>query len=186
MKELSGGQLQDEFLKNQWLQRLPSQIQSVLSVSSETLDKLAEIADKVADVALPTAVYSATSAPEPNTFAEIQELAKQIVELKLQISHPLTKLSTRGERFTGSEPQIKTLAASLDSEYAAILQDFPDLTRPRPFNEKIKHNTFHYIETFDPPLHARARKLNPQQSEAAKKEFQYMLDQGIIIPSKSN
>ncbi|GFU63754.1 hypothetical protein TNCV_3321511 [Trichonephila clavipes] len=58
----------------------------VLSVSSETLDKLAEIADKVADVALTTAVYSATSAPEPNTSTEIQELAKNIVELKLQTS----------------------------------------------------------------------------------------------------
>ncbi|GFY33051.1 uncharacterized protein TNCV_2230021 [Trichonephila clavipes] len=67
MKEMSGGQLQDEFLKNLWLQRLPSQIQAVLSVSSETLDKLAEIADKVADVAFTSAVYSTTSAPEPNT-----------------------------------------------------------------------------------------------------------------------
>ncbi|GFS85439.1 integrase catalytic domain-containing protein [Trichonephila clavipes] len=72
MKELFGGQLQDEFLKNLWLQRLPSQIQAVLSISMETFDKLAEIAD----VALLTAVYSATSAPEPNTSAEIQELAK--------------------------------------------------------------------------------------------------------------
>ncbi|GFY58561.1 hypothetical protein TNIN_69151 [Trichonephila inaurata madagascariensis] len=86
MKKLSGGQLQDEFLKNIWLQRLPSQIQAVLSVSLETLDKLAEIADKVADVTVPTAVYSAKSAPEPYPSAEIQELAKQIVELKLQIS----------------------------------------------------------------------------------------------------
>ncbi|GFU02208.1 hypothetical protein TNCV_1547801 [Trichonephila clavipes] len=76
MKELSGGQLQDEFLKNLWLQHPPSQIQAVLSVSSETLDKLAEIAGKTADVALPTVVYSTTSASEPNTSAEIQELVK--------------------------------------------------------------------------------------------------------------
>ncbi|GFV71529.1 hypothetical protein TNCV_1947721 [Trichonephila clavipes] len=59
---------------------------AVLSVSSGTIDKLAEIAHKVADVAFPTAVYSAKSAPQPNPSAEIQELAKQIVELKLQIS----------------------------------------------------------------------------------------------------
>ncbi|GFY54718.1 retrovirus-related Pol polyprotein from transposon 412 [Trichonephila inaurata madagascariensis] len=110
-----------------------------------------------------------------------------IIDIKnKRLIDPLKKLSTKGERFTGSEPQIQTLAASLDSEYSAILRDFADLTRPRPFNEKIKHNTFHYIETFGPPVHARARKLNPQQSEAAKQEFQYMLDQGIIIPSKSN
>ncbi|GFS99509.1 hypothetical protein TNCV_4534751 [Trichonephila clavipes] len=49
-------------------------------------NKTAEIGDEVADIALPTAVYSATSSPEPNPSAEIQELAKQIVELKLQIS----------------------------------------------------------------------------------------------------
>ncbi|GFY60566.1 uncharacterized protein TNIN_231151 [Trichonephila inaurata madagascariensis] len=96
MKELFGGQLQEEFLKNIWLQRLSSQIQAVLSVSTETLDQLAEIADKVADVAVPTTVYSAKSAPEPNPSAEIQELslAKQIAELKLQISRmsrPQTK-----------------------------------------------------------------------------------------------
>ncbi|GFV27536.1 hypothetical protein TNCV_746891 [Trichonephila clavipes] len=138
MKELSGGQLQDEILKNLWLQRIPSQIQVVLSVSSETLEKIGR--DR-----------------------------------------------KQGEHFTGPTPQIKILAASLDSEYAAILRDFPDLTRPRPFNEKIKHNTFHYIETCGPPVHhTRARKLNPQQSEAAKQEFQYMLDQVITIPSKSN
>ncbi|GFS33451.1 hypothetical protein TNIN_74601 [Trichonephila inaurata madagascariensis] len=86
MKELSGGQLEDEFLKNLWLQHLSYHIQAALSVSSVTLDKLAKIADKVADVALPAAIYSTTSALEPNTSAEIQELAKQIGGLKLQIS----------------------------------------------------------------------------------------------------
>ncbi|GFV29751.1 hypothetical protein TNCV_1925761 [Trichonephila clavipes] len=110
-----------------------------------------------------------------------------IIDIKnKRLIDPLTKLSTKAERFTGSEPQIKILSASLDSKYPANLRDFSDLTRPRPFNEKLKHNTFHYIETFSPPVHTRARKLNPQQSEVAKQEFQYMLDQGIIIPSKSN
>ncbi|GFR10278.1 hypothetical protein TNCT_140781 [Trichonephila clavata] len=82
MKEQSGGQLKDEFLQNLWLQHLPSQILTVLSVFSETLDKLAEIAD----VSLPAAVYSTTSAFDPNTSTEIQELSKQISELKLQIA----------------------------------------------------------------------------------------------------
>ncbi|GFT13480.1 uncharacterized protein TNCV_2515271 [Trichonephila clavipes] len=60
-----------------------------------------------------------------------------IIDIKnKRLIDPLTKLSTKGERFTGYTPQIKTLAASLDSEYAAILRDFPDLTKPRPFNEK--------------------------------------------------
>ncbi|GFX51231.1 hypothetical protein TNCV_2735821 [Trichonephila clavipes] len=108
MKELSRGHLQDEFLKTIWLQRLPSQIQAVLSVSSETLDKLAETADKVADVALPTAVYSATSAPEPNTSAEIQELSKQIAELKLQISRMSRPRNKQFFRRKSSCVSIKT------------------------------------------------------------------------------
>ncbi|GFV76232.1 gag-pol polyprotein [Trichonephila clavipes] len=101
---------------------------------------------------------------------------------------PSTKLSTKGERFTHSTPQIKILVASLDSGYAAILRDiFPILLDSDHLMKRIGQNTFHYIETFGPPVHARTSKLNPQQSEAAKKEFQYMLDQGIlIIPSKSN
>ncbi|GFX79507.1 hypothetical protein TNCV_824961 [Trichonephila clavipes] len=65
-------------------------------------------------------------------------------------------------------------------EIFPILRDLGHLMK------KNKHNTFHDIETFGPPVHARGRKLNPQQSEAAKQEFQYMLDQGITIPSKSN
>ncbi|GFU01410.1 uncharacterized protein TNCV_54111 [Trichonephila clavipes] len=46
MKELSNGQLQDDFLQSLWLQRMPPHIQTVLSASSEPLDKLAIIADK--------------------------------------------------------------------------------------------------------------------------------------------
>ncbi|GFX13335.1 uncharacterized protein TNCV_2907571 [Trichonephila clavipes] len=47
MKELSNGQLQDDFLQSLWLQRMPPHMQTVLSASSEPLDKLAIIADKV-------------------------------------------------------------------------------------------------------------------------------------------
>ncbi|GFS57292.1 uncharacterized protein TNCV_491811 [Trichonephila clavipes] len=47
MKELSNGQLQDDFLQSLWLQRMTPHIQTVLSASSEPLDKLAIIADKV-------------------------------------------------------------------------------------------------------------------------------------------
>ncbi|GFX13893.1 uncharacterized protein TNCV_3422041 [Trichonephila clavipes] len=50
MKELSNGQLQDDFLQSLWLQRMPPHIQTVLSASSEPLDKLAIIADKVSEV----------------------------------------------------------------------------------------------------------------------------------------
>ncbi|GFS92616.1 uncharacterized protein NPIL_456811 [Nephila pilipes] len=37
MKELAGIALKDDFLRNLWLQRLPAEIQTILSVSSEKL-----------------------------------------------------------------------------------------------------------------------------------------------------
>ncbi|GFS62877.1 hypothetical protein TNIN_116511 [Trichonephila inaurata madagascariensis] len=83
---------------------------------------------------------------------------------KIKTYDPLTKLSSKGEHFTCSEPYIKILASSLDSEYAAVLRDFPDLASPPPL-----------MKTFGPPVHVRARKLNPQQSEAERQEFKYML-----------
>ncbi|GFQ90223.1 uncharacterized protein TNCT_36671 [Trichonephila clavata] len=46
----SGASLNDDFLKTLWLQRLPSEMQSILSVSSETLENLAKLADKIAEV----------------------------------------------------------------------------------------------------------------------------------------
>ncbi|GFU94700.1 uncharacterized protein TNCV_1716711 [Trichonephila clavipes] len=67
MKELSNGQLQDDFLQSLWLQRMPPHIQIVLSASSEPLDKLNIIADKVSEVvrASPT-ICAATTVPPPS------------------------------------------------------------------------------------------------------------------------
>ncbi len=110
-----------------------------------------------------------------------------IIDIKNQrLIDPITKLSTKGERFDCTHIEIKTVSSLNSNEFSDILKEFPELSRPRPFNESIKHNTVHYIETTGQPVYARARKLNPKQSEIAKQEFQYMLDQGIIAPSKSN
>ncbi|GFT70274.1 retrovirus-related Pol polyprotein from transposon 297-like Protein [Trichonephila clavipes] len=46
----SGASLNDDFLKTLWLQRLPSEMQSILSVSSETLENLVKLAVKIAEV----------------------------------------------------------------------------------------------------------------------------------------
>ncbi|GFT18931.1 uncharacterized protein NPIL_150611, partial [Nephila pilipes] len=50
MKELAGNALNDDFFKNLWLQRLPAEIQTILSASSEKLENLAKLADKIAEV----------------------------------------------------------------------------------------------------------------------------------------
>ncbi|GFX21961.1 uncharacterized protein TNCV_2428681 [Trichonephila clavipes] len=66
-KELSNGQLQDDFLQSLLLQRMPPHIQTVLSASSEPLDKLAIIADKVSEVVgSSSTICAATTVPPPS------------------------------------------------------------------------------------------------------------------------
>ncbi|KAF8788290.1 Retrovirus-related Pol polyprotein like [Argiope bruennichi] len=40
-------------------------------------------------------------------------------------------------------------------------------------------------KTTGPPFHSKPRRLNPEVYDAVKKEFQFMMDQGICRPSKS-
>jgi cleavage and polyadenylation specificity factor subunit 1 len=97
---------------------------------------------------------------------------------------PLTKLTTKGQAIQGIFTTIKTISNALPVH--KILNEFPNLTRPRPFNSKVTHSTYHYIDTSGPPVFAKPRRLHPAQLTAAKREFQYMLEQGICRPSKSN
>ena len=43
----------------------------------------------------------------------------------------------------------------------------------------------HHITTTGPPVDTRPRRLPPERLQAAKQEFEHMLDLGIICPSSS-
>ena len=73
----------------------------------------------------------------------------------------------------------------VDSIYADLLRKFPSLTKPFTFPVSSPSNTYHHIVTNGPPVFARARRLAPDKLKAAKAEFQYMLDLGIIRQSSS-
>lgn len=47
MRQLSSGKVSDDMLKSLWFQRLPTTIKAVLSVSADSLDKLAVMADQI-------------------------------------------------------------------------------------------------------------------------------------------
>ncbi|GFU55545.1 uncharacterized protein TNCV_4339401 [Trichonephila clavipes] len=108
MKELSNGQLQDDFLQSLWLQRMPPHIQTVLSASSEPLDKLAIIADKVSEVVgASSTICAATTVPPPSQSSScsaqptMDSLARQIQDLSLQVAE-LTRErnSSRHQRYS--------------------------------------------------------------------------------------
>lgn len=82
MRDLASGQVTDDFLKNLWLQRLPSNIQTVLAVSGDELDKLAILADKVSEI---------SPSHNDNTIAALSD-SNEIKILRLQVSELSKKL----------------------------------------------------------------------------------------------
>ncbi|GFU30051.1 retrovirus-related Pol polyprotein from transposon 17.6 [Trichonephila clavipes] len=299
MKELSNGQLQDDFLQSLWLQRMPPHIQTVLSASSEPLDKLAIIADKVSEVVgASSTICAATTVPPPSQSSScsaqptMDSLARQIQELSLQVaeltrernssrhqryssdrrrSHSRFRSVNRGsgicyyhrrykeqarkcvspcafvqkkrvssviagmaepskhtsrlflldrksgQKFlidSGSEicvtppsptmnkspqstspyllviipkfqpmPSILTVDANIS--FKNILSEYPDLSNPSLISKSASHGTVHHIITTGPPVTARPRRLHPKLYDAVKVEFEFLLAQGIIRPSKS-
>ncbi|GFT56615.1 retrovirus-related Pol polyprotein from transposon 297 [Trichonephila clavipes] len=122
MKELSNGQLQDDFLQSMWLQRMPPHIQTVLSASSEPLDKLAIIADKVCEVVgASSTICAATTVPPPSQSSScsaqptMDSLARQIQELSLQVAE-LTRErnSSRHQRYSSDRRRSHSRSRSVN------------------------------------------------------------------------
>ncbi|GFV87770.1 transposon Tf2-11 polyprotein [Trichonephila clavipes] len=122
MKELSNGQLQDDFLQSLWLQRMPPHIQTVLSASSEPLDKLAIIADKVSEVVgVSSTICAAKTVPPPSQSSScsahptMDSLARQIQELSLQVAE-LTRErnSSRHQRYSSDRRRSHSRSRSVN------------------------------------------------------------------------
>ncbi|GFV46456.1 uncharacterized protein TNCV_3233451 [Trichonephila clavipes] len=122
MKELSNGQLQDDFLQSLWLQRMPPHIQTVLSASSEPLDKLAIIADKVSEVVgSSSTICAATTVPPPSQSSScsvqptMDSLARQLQELSLQVAE-LTRErnSSRHQRYNSDRRRSHSRSRSVN------------------------------------------------------------------------
>ena len=96
-----------------------------------------------------------------------------------------TGLTTHGRIASGRYASIRTIVGN--TNYHKILADFLELTRPVVFGkEPAKHDVKHYIKiTHGSPEFCRPRRLAPDRYKQARIEFDLMLQQGIIRPSKS-
>ncbi|XP_078264112.1 uncharacterized protein LOC144598103 [Rhinoraja longicauda] len=83
-----------------------------------------------------------------------------------------------------NDPIVRPLS-SVDSHFARVLADFPDIMAPQFRSSTPKHGVYHYITTTGPPLHARARRLPPEKLRLARQEFRTMESLGIVRPSNS-
>ncbi|GFX70239.1 hypothetical protein TNCV_4616761 [Trichonephila clavipes] len=96
----------------------------------------------------------------------------------------VTNLSIKGEVATIQESNdLSTVNRA--SKYFNLLKSYPDLTKPNLVNRAVKHGVKHHILTTGQPVYSKARQLAPDKLKLAKQEFQFMLDNDIIRPSKS-
>ncbi|GFX62772.1 retrovirus-related Pol polyprotein from transposon 17.6 [Trichonephila clavipes] len=81
------------------------------------------------------------------------------------------------------KPSILTVDANIS--FKNILSEYPDLSNPSLISKSASHGTVHHIITTGPPVTARPRRLHTKLYDAVKVEFEFLLAQGIIRPSKS-
>lgn len=96
----------------------------------------------------------------------------------------LTDLKVQGQFTSCNTPSIKTILGN--TEYHEVLKLFPEITRPAGIPAETKHSTRHHIRTIPgPPVFSKPRRLASDKLKTAKKEFDNMLQLGIIRPSES-
>lgn len=104
---------------------------------------------------------------------------------KRQLVDGKTGLKINGSANKTLVLSIKTMTGN--TPYHRILTRFPKITRTTRTNgEKQSHSTMHHIKTTPgPPEASRPRRLAPDKLKTAKAEFDLLLAEGIIRPSKS-
>lgn len=70
-------------------------------------------------------------------------------------------------------------------KYAHLLKQFPSITNFSNSFSTVKHSTVHIISTEGQPVSAKARRLPSDKLDIAKKEIQFLLENGICRPSSS-
>ncbi|KAJ8415229.1 hypothetical protein AAFF_G00009270 [Aldrovandia affinis] len=101
-----------------------------------------------------------------------------------QLVNTETFCSLACEHSTATSTRLAAALSPAD-DVARLLLEFSDITTPTFSASSIKHNVTHFIPTSGPPVHARARRLDPQKLAIAKEEFSSMERLGIIRRSDS-
>ena len=105
---------------------------------------------------------------------------------KRQLTDSSTLLRIHGIATQDSSPSPYITPKNPDSPYLKLLSHFPAIMQVCSPNTAVKHDITHHIETTGPPAFARPRRLAPERLQIARKEFEHMLQLGIIRPSSSS
>ncbi|BHF84524.1 hypothetical protein SprV_0902767500 [Sparganum proliferum] len=96
-----------------------------------------------------------------------------------------TGLSVRGLTPFNDSCNLAVLDTGIACPYRDLLLQHPNIIKPQFRSGEIQHDVVHHIRTSGPSVFTRPRRLAPCRLQAAKAEFEHMLQLGIIRPSES-
>ena len=88
----------------------------------------------------------------------------------------------------GTQPNRVTNINFVDQQtdpFYQLLDSYPALSTPSFTPKDVSHGVKHHIPTNCHPIQSKARKLNPEKLEIAKREFQKLVDLGVCYRGKS-
>ncbi|BHF71774.1 hypothetical protein SprV_0401483400 [Sparganum proliferum] len=94
-----------------------------------------------------------------------------------------TGLSVRGLTPFTVPTNLSVFDTDIASPFRQLLLSHPKITNPRFCSVEVQHDDVHHIRTSSPTVSARPRPLAPERFQAAKADFEHMLQLGIIRPS---
>ncbi|BHF74069.1 hypothetical protein SprV_0401715300 [Sparganum proliferum] len=80
---------------------------------------------------------------------------------------------------------LSVLDTDIASPFRQLILRHPNIINPQFRSSEVQYDVVHHIHTSGPPVFARPRRLAPERFQAAKTEFEHMLQLGIIRPSES-
>ena len=133
-------------------------------------------------------VFLVAGVNRPILGADFLKHFNLLVDLKQKrLIDSATHLYIKGS--PSSEPALRPVWNVLagNNTYHSILSSFPSITRLSSLpTQPIVHDISHCIPTSGQPVHSKARRLAPERLQIAKREFEHMLQLGIVRPSASN
>nr|VZH92784.1 unnamed protein product [Spirometra erinaceieuropaei] len=96
-----------------------------------------------------------------------------------------TGLFVRGLTPFTAPTNLSVLDTDIASPFRQLLLSHPNIINAQFRSGEVQHDVVHHIRTSGPPVFARPRRLAPERFQAAKAEFEHMLQLGIIRPSES-
>ena len=110
-----------------------------------------------------------------------------VVDVKQQrLLDSVTRSQVQGIVSHRPSIHLTLLPLTCSNPFEAILKDFPSVIQPFSEHLPVRHDVTHHIDTTGPPVYARPRRLAPERLKLARKEFDHMLQLGIVRPSSSS